>query len=187
MISILQGEIIEKNEDSIIIMCHGVGYEVFCISENFYLEDNIKIHIYHHMTAEKQSLFGFIDKFEKALFLKLTNVNKIGPKTGLNILQLGTSDVLKALQNNDVKFLQKAKGLGKKSAERLVLELGNGSLEDILNEKSSIAVKNDDAIYALRELGFRDKYIKDCLAGLPEHIQTTESIIKYFLQNQSIN
>lgn len=184
MISFLQGEIVEKNDDSIIVLCNGVGYEVFCNSDNFFLNDNVKIFVYHHMTAEKQSLFGFQDKFEKALFLKLTNVNKIGPKTGLSILHLGANEILQALQNNDVKFLQKAKGLGKKSAERLVLELGNGSLEDILNEKSSFALKNDDAIYALRELGFRDKYIKDCLAELPEHIQTTESIIKYFLQNQ---
>ena len=93
------------------------------------------------------------------------------------------SEVIAAFANNDVKFLQSAKGLGKKNAERLILEFGNGALEDILFQKSSHVQENVDVIYALNELGYRDKTIKDFLNKKPEHITDTASIIKYFLQN----
>ncbi len=183
MITYLKGNIIEVHENSINLLINKcVGYEIFTRA-SWHVNQEIEIYIYHHFGSDTQTLFGFQSLSEKALFLKLISLSKIGPKTALNILALGMQDILQAFANNDVKFLQKAKGLGKKNAERLILEFGNGALEDILFQKSSGSTENQDVIYALSELGYRDKTIKDFLNKKPEHISDTASIIKYFLQN----
>ncbi len=183
MIAYLKGHIIQTDTSKIILLVNQcMGYELFVINPQIELNSTQEFFVYHHQTAEQQSLFGFEQEKQKMLFLKLIGLSKIGPKTALNILRLGFDELLQAFANNDVKFLQKAKGLGKKNAERLILEFGNSALENILFAKSSAGEENMEVIYALKELGYRDRSIKDFLAKKPEHITDTASIIKYFLK-----
>ena len=135
MISFLEGKIVDKEGDSIVIDVNGVGYEVLVSSHTLnsiqYDNERIKILTYMQVKEDGICLFGFISKEEKNMFLKLINVSGIGPKTAIGILSgISLSDLVKAIVTQDVKMLCTIKGLGKKSAERLLVELKDQDMPD---------------------------------------------------------
>ncbi len=143
MISFLVGVIEEKNEDSVVLDVNGVGYEL-AISKNTFLTlpaqgETIKLLTFMSVREDGVSLYGFSGKEEKDLFLKLTTVSGIGPKMAMSVLSgLTLSDLIIAIIKEDLRTLSSIKGLGKKTAERMCLELKDklSPVGEIPNEPS---------------------------------------------------
>lgn len=151
---------------------NGVGYEVVCSGAAFSRLSGVKkgeegeVYTYLQVKEDGISLFGFSDPKEKALFLRLTSVQLVGAKTAIGILStLRPEEVMEAIATADVKRLCTVKGLGKKTAERIVLELhGKISVDELLgdtgepapkvNKNSTLAREDEDAVSALTGLGF---------------------------------
>lgn len=176
MIAHLSGEITEKLNNSAIIDVHGVGYEVILTNvdlERFELKNSVKIYTYHALRENAEELYGFSSLAAKRLFELLISVNGVGPKAAMNILSLGApEEVRNAIANTDAAYISKASGVGKKSAERVIVDLRDkvglpskyGSSESNLDFVSH-APANDEALDALIALGFP---LKEATAALAE-------------------
>mgnify|MGYP003301549837 CR=1 FL=1 len=170
MIAYLRGRVMAITEETAILDVNGVGYEAYCSGEAFRkitIGEIAELYTYLQVKEDGVSLFGFASPKEKELFLKVTSVSGVGPKLGISILTgMSADEVAVAIQTADVKRLSKVKGLGKKTAEKLVLELHgkisaaevmSASGEDLTatptpNEKLSPV--DEDAVAALMNLGF---------------------------------
>lgn len=149
MISFLIGTIEEKQENLLIMNVGGVGYELSVSSNTLQTlpmqGENIKIFTYMAVREDGVYLFGFSTKEERDIFFKLISVNGIGPKMAISILSgLALSDLIMAIINQDHKLLSKIKGLGKKTAERLCLELKDKLSISGNAENSSFEVDYDE-------------------------------------------
>ena len=127
MIAHLFGTITEKLPASVIIDVHGVGYELILSApdaERINLGDEVKFYTFHSLRENAEDLYGFTSLAAKKLFEMLISVNGIGPKAAISILSLGTpEEVRNAIANTDAAFISKAAGVGKKSAERVIVDL----------------------------------------------------------------
>ena len=161
MIAHIQGKIAEKFAGSVIVDVHGVGYEVIVPAGEFdsaTLGEEIKFYTYHHIREQSQELFGFSSLAAKKLFELLITVQGVGPKAGIAIMSLGESELVRnAIANEDSKFIQKAAGVGKKSAERVIVDLKDkvgtatayAATTDVATTPTS-----DEALEALIALGY---------------------------------
>lgn len=166
MIAFLKGFIEEKRTDSLLIDVQGVGYKVEVSNQTLeQLESagsEIKMLIYHHITDNDQRLFGFFLKEEKQLFEQLITVKGVGPKLGLTILSgLPASNLIAAITSGDAASLSRVPGIGKKTAERIIVELREklksfGATSSISDSGVNSGVL-DEAIQALIALGFKPK------------------------------
>jgi Holliday junction DNA helicase RuvA len=161
VIATLSGKVSEKLADLVVIDVGGVGYGLFATHEDqgkLKIGDSAKLYIYEHIRENSHDLFGFTTQDTKFLFEQLINVNGVGPKMGLNILSSGTAaEVRTAIANGDVKFIQAANGVGKKVAERVVVDLKDkvglaSSVEGIFT--SGAVASSDEAVQALVSLGY---------------------------------
>ena len=162
MIAHVEGKVVEKFAGSIIVDVQGVGYEVQVSLGDFeaaHLDTETKFHTYHHVREQSQELFGFSSLAAKKLFELLITVQGIGPKAALAILSLGPAEqVRNAIANSDTAYITKASGVGKKSAERVVVDLSDkvglpthyGSAQPIQTALNT----NDEALEALIALGY---------------------------------
>src|SRR3954452_21204456 len=128
MIASLQGALLEKRPNQIVVDVHGVGYDVVIpISTYSALPDagaNVKLQVHTHVREDAIALFGFLTGEEKTLFEKLISVSGIGPKLGISVLSgLAAPDLASAIRSGDIQKLTRIPGVGKKTAERMVLEL----------------------------------------------------------------
>jgi Holliday junction DNA helicase RuvA len=175
MIARLTGVLEEKTPEQLLVDVHGVGYQVFVSLQTFYrlpaLHERVSLHIYTHLREDALQLFGFSDEKEKASFLLLKGVSGIGPRLALNILSgIPVAELENALRASDVTRLVAVPGVGKKTAERLVIELREkvGSLEDGLPGVSGEqAAFSAEATSALVNLGYRraeaEKAVREAL------------------------
>ena len=127
MIGYLTGKILEKNPPEILLEVGQVGYEILCPMSTFYaIGDSAAISLHTHLSIKEDahSLYGFASKDEKILFKELIRVSGVGPKVALAILShLDTSSLLHAVDNEDDALLAKTPGIGKKTAQKLIVEL----------------------------------------------------------------
>ncbi|WP_024746972.1 Holliday junction branch migration protein RuvA [Levilactobacillus namurensis] len=173
MYEYLRGTVAAVTPDHIVVDVNGVGYLVNTANPYRYTEDQtVTIYVYQAVSDTAQTLYGFADFAEKQLFLKLINVSGIGPKSALAILANPDHDgLMMAIKTNDVSFLTKFPGVGKKTAGQLVLDL-QGKLDDLtpatssqLFEPEAVATGEgnpqlDDCLAALAALGYREAAIK---------------------------
>lgn len=192
MIATLRGIISEQDITSVVIECGGVGYGVLVTSADhaaMTLGQEHKLYIYENIKEDAHDLIGFKSKDSKALFQQLLTVKNVGPKGALAVLDIGSADTVRAaIAGGDVKLLQSAKGVGKRAAEQIVVELRDkvgapvGSAAEDLIGRSGIN-QNDEALQALVALGYSDA---DAQAAL-QHIDSTlstEDRIKHALKGQ---
>ena len=180
MIAYLEGEILRKFKNSFIVKTNGVGYLIYATTDTISnISEHCEFYIYSNIKEDAFELYGFESLEDKEFFEKLISVNKVGPKTALNILELGVQKGQSAINNADIDFLKKASGLGKKGAERIVLEL-KGKLAFVEDIETGIP---EDVFVALSNLGYKRKQVEIVLAQNSQHNQSVESIIKFFLQN----
>jgi Holliday junction DNA helicase RuvA len=147
MIASLRGELLEKHPNQIIVDVHGVGYDVAIpISTYSALPDagaEVRVQVHTHVREDAIALFGFITADEKALFEKLISVSGIGPKLGISVLSgLAAADLASAIRSGDIQKLTRIPGVGKKTAERIVLELRD---KVVVGGSASAPVANDKA------------------------------------------
>jgi Holliday junction DNA helicase RuvA len=184
MIAHLSGQLFKKSTQSVIIEAGGIGYEVFVPLSTFYTlpeaGERVNLNIFTHVREDALILFGFSTRLEKELFLMLISVSGIGPKLSVNILSgIGPQDLLKAMARGDAVRLQAIPGVGKKTAERIALELKDratqilGREEIPLEPVTEAADKRliDDSLSALLNLGYSRKS-----AG--RAIEKAQSVIK---------
>ena len=183
MIAHISGKIVEKFAGSVIVDVAGVGYEVIVPTNEFeraVLGDDIKFYTYHNITDRSQELFGFSSLAAKKLFELLITVQGIGPRSGIAIMSLGeTEDVRNSIACEDAKFIQKASGVGKKSAERVILDLKDKvgmaiSKPDGVGD--SIILASDEALEALIALGFNLNDATKVLEQIPRDLPTEERV-----------
>ena len=188
MIAYLEGKIIKKTLKSIILLCEKVGYLIYSnnkilskINEN----QEYQLYVHNHIREDQNDLYGF-ETFEDLEFFKqLISVSGIGPKVGLEICNIDTNKFKSAILNEEIEFICKVPGIGKKTAQRLVLELKGkinfDKLESTISEDAHLF--NEDIIDALSKLGYQRKNIISSLKKLPENLKKEEEIITYFLKN----
>jgi Holliday junction DNA helicase RuvA len=177
MYSYLKGTVTEINPNSVTIDINGVGYEVLTPNPyEFKLEQIEKAHIYHHVREDLNVLYGFKQKEEKSLFIKLLSVKGIGPKSAIAILATGNvNDVIAAIELGNAKFLNKFPGIGPKASQQIILDL-KGKLnlaEDSFVKSNSISEVEE----ALQSLGYKSKEIKKALKDL-DPSKNTEQLLK---------
>ena len=190
MIAHISGKIAEKFNGSIIVDVSGVGYEVIVPQYEYdkaILDNSIKLYTYHHIREQSQELFGFSSLAAKKIFELLITVQGIGPKAGIAIMSLGDYEqVRNAIANEDSKYIQKANGVGKKSAERVIVDLkdkvGLATSYNAEEEKVDNNVAGDEALEALVALGFNLKDAILSLKDIPEDLSVSERV-KIALKN----
>lgn len=187
MIALLNGEIIKKELDSIILLNAGIGYRIFTTqreSSSLNLNSEAKLWIHENIKEDKHDLFGFSNIEELELFEKILSVNGAGPKASLAVLNIGPIAELKsALTSSNAKYIQRASGVGKKLAERLILEL-SGKLSQTALEPDSGNLKyneDDEAFQALVSLGYSPKDASKALDKIDSSL-TTQERLKLALQ-----
>lgn len=191
MIAHVFGKVAEKFNGSLVIDVHGVGYEVSVATNDFdavILDQEVKFYTYHHVREQSEELFGFSSLAAKKLFEMLITVQGVGPKAALAILSLGDAEqVRNAIANADSSFVQKASGVGKKTAERVVVNLSDkvglpthyGRTEAPLQTELNTS---DEALEALMALGYTladaTKALENVDVNLPTAQRVTEALKK---------
>lgn len=186
MISGLRGRIIEKDLDSIIIDVNGVGYKVFVSNStleevnNINQEEEIFIHTYLAVRETALDLYGFTNIDDEKLFKLLLTISGIGPKSAITIMSSITKDMIEeSIAQNDAKYLSKISGIGKKTAEKILIGLKDkmGAIESSTNTSDSTV-----AIDALVALGYSDRDSREIIRSIDVKDKNTEEIIKEALK-----
>jgi Holliday junction DNA helicase RuvA len=185
MIAHVSGVIVEKFSSLVIVDVHGIGYEVQVANGDFdaaELESSAKFYTYHHIREQSQELFGFSSLTAKKLFEMLITVQGVGPKAALSILSLGDSELVRnSIASGESAFLSKAVGVGKKTAERVVVDLSDKVGHAIRSDVNAIGqsnyiVANDEALEALMALGYNLGDATKSLEGISTELSTAERV-----------
>ena len=193
MIGYIKGNLLYHTDSTVVIENNGIGYEITCSSSAFEKVVNEKKGELFTYTAVREDgiyLYGFINLEEKNMFLKLITVSGIGPKLAISILSgISLQALALAIATSDVKTLSKIKGCGKKTAERIIVELrekisAEGSETELPKEELPSSDEENDAVIALMSLGFTKKEsvqaVKGAMSGGAKNIN---DIITYALRS----
>jgi len=205
MIGLLRGILLEKQPPEILLDVSGVGYEIQLPMSSFYPLPNVgeEAVVYTHFVVREdaQLLYGFADKHERAMFRELIKVNGVGPKLALAILSgMSANQFVQCINNDAVSTLVKLPGVGKKTAERLVVEmkdrLKNWGGSDLLTpESDKLAMTNDfentfvsgnakdEAISALIALGYKPNVAEKTIQQIYQEGMDCEDLIRHSLKN----
>jgi holliday junction DNA helicase RuvA len=182
MIAYLHGKVAEKGLENAVIDVNGIGYGVFMTSEDIgsiSLNETVKLHIYEHVREQAYDLFGFCEVENKQFFQQLLDVNGVGPKMALSLMSLGSSaNIRGAIAEGNVKYLQGASGVGKRLAERVVVELKD-KVGLVASEDSTSFLqtnKDDEAYQALLGLGFNPNDASRALTKVDSKLPTEERV-----------
>ena len=193
MIGWLSGQVVDKhNHGKLVVDVNGVGYDVETSLPTFFQveskEGSIGLHIHTIVREDALLLYGFLDKDERALFRALIKVNGVGPKMAIAILSsISPDDFIRCIQQKDTALLTKLPGIGKKTAERLVVEMKDSLLlipkmsnnQDI---KVSFIREQDEAIKALESLGYKSQEAIRAINKIDDGNKTCEQLIRQALQ-----
>lgn len=164
MIVFIEGILREKNPARVVIAANGVGYEVFITLSTYEdlpsCQEQVRLHTYHAVREDAETLYGFSTHNECAFFARLLSVSGIGPTLALNILSgLPIATLCRAIADNDTTLISRIKGVGKKTAERMVLELRDkitpfyAATEETTSQDAD---RVNDAVLALIALGYKN-------------------------------
>lgn len=185
MIAHIFGIVAEKFSGSVIVDVSGVGYEINVAAGDYdatTLEQKVKFYTYHHIREQSQELFGFSSLAGKKLFEMLITVQGVGPKAALAILGLDTAETVRnAIANADSAYLAKASGVGKKTAERVVVDLSDKVGLPIVYRQQHQPVQtelntSDEALEALIALGYNLADATKALEGIDTDLSTSERV-----------
>lgn len=186
MIASIRGQVLESDGSSVVVDVQGVGYQVFCTRaclSTFGTGDTVQITIFTEVKEDSIKLYGFADRLEKQVFILLTLVKGIGPKSALDIVsRIDARELLRLIGSGDLNTLQGVKGIGKKTAERVIVELKDKVGEYALEQQSASASLSheteplQDAISALQALGFTKKDAEGAVSKIQKTgVQLTDS------------
>jgi len=186
MIAHLKGKLTHKSPIEISIDVNGIGYQVFVPLSTFYalpeLGDEVFLSVHTHMREESLKLFGFYTFDEKMIFEKLITINKVGPKLALTILSgMSPAELFSTIESNDIGRLSAIPGIGRKTAERLILEMRD-KMDGLSLKFATIKDSSpqnglfDDALSALVNLGYKKSQAENALKKVWEKEETESSI-----------
>jgi len=187
MIGYLNGEVVVIDNPSIVIDVAGVGYNVVAskdVLEKAEINSKLKLFIYTHVREDLLQLYGFLYPSELKLFKSLISVSGIGPKTAMNIFSVGSRDsIIEAIIKGDVSFFRDVPRLGKKNAQKIIIELKSklGSVEDLDLTKIDIK-ENSEVIAALKTFGFSSREALGAVKSIKGEGKTTEEKIRMALK-----
>jgi Holliday junction DNA helicase RuvA len=193
MIGKLTGVILEKNPPEILLEVNGIGYEILCPMSSFYAfgeDKNLALYTHLQVKEDAQTLYGFYTKDEKTLFRELIRVNGVGPKVALAILShLDGESLLNAVANEDDALLACTPGIGKKTAQKLIVELKDRLEKLTLTTKNHQKTNSENsnknkALQTLQALGFKPKEAEKMLGTKIDNTLTTEALVRIALKNK---
>jgi len=193
MIGWLNGQIVDKHQPGKLVLdVNGVGYDVETSLNTFFqLEQtnkNVGLHIHTVVREDALLLYGFLDKEERSLFRALIKVNGIGPKSAIAILSsISPAEFIQCIQQENAALLTKLPGIGKKTAERLVVEMRDSMKQfaesNNISMHSSVAMRSqDEAISALEALGYKPQEANKVVGKIDDGLKTCEQLIREALQ-----
>ena len=199
MISYIRGELVGIEKEKAVVDVGGVGYGVYMPEGSLNLlpatGSEIKIYTYLNVREDAMQLFGFLTKDDLEIFKLLIGVSGIGPKGGLNILSYLSGDELRfAVLSGDAKAISKAPGIGKKTAEKLIIELKDKlNVDDFLNQTSETPARpqgdavmgeiHAEAVQALVALGYESGESMRAVKAVGKEAGTVEEVLKEALKN----
>ena len=192
MIGYIKGKLLSYSNGTVVLENNGIGYEITCSASVYQdLLNNKGGEVFTYLAVREDgiSLYGFINPEEKEMFLKLISVSGVGPKMGITVLSnMSLKDLAIKIASRDVKGLSSIKGLGKKTAERIILELRE-KMEDVETDSAEVPLANkievdNDAVIALMSLGFnKTESVKVLTEGIEKGVSGLENLIAYALKN----
>ena len=187
MISHLRGTIIEITEKYIVLDVQGIGYKVFCSTDTLAgLREGIEASLSTYLAVREDALdlYGFISNEEKGFFEMLISVSGIGPKGALGILGQTSVETLKqAIGTGDTSYLTKVSGIGRKTAEKVVLELRDKLRAHVTMKEGPGSLRSEsDVVEALKSLGYSPNEARDTLKEIPDSIVGTNARTKEALK-----
>ena len=194
MFAFLNGILRAKYDGIALIECGGIGYEVVVTNSAYCnlpeIDENVKVYTYLHLREDEIMIFGFESMEEKNLFLRLITVSGVGSKTAIQILSgIKQSDLVNAIVGNNVQLIANIKGIGKKTAERIILELKDKlnpydyvlPLFDKRDESNPTAI--NDAVMVLTSLGISKQQASILARKVAESTDNAEQIVAKALRN----
>jgi Holliday junction DNA helicase RuvA len=177
----LSGVLAEKNPPQVVVVAAGVGYEVDVPMSTFYhlprVGDPVELLVHMVVREDAHLLFGFLTANERAAFRQLLKVNGVGPKVALSVLSgLSVDDLAAAVVSEDAARLTKVPGIGKKTAERIVLELRDKLPVAVALVKTSGGAQTGDVLNALTGLGYNEREAQAAVKQLPPDLPLADSI-----------
>lgn len=188
MIGLIKGKVILKDGSELIIDVNGVGYRVL-VSErllaNIDEKTEIQVFTYTYVKEDTLDLFGFQDLADLKLFKNLISVNGVGPKTAMTIFSFSTrEEIVNAVLKGDVSFFTRIPRLGKKNAQKIIIELKSKFKDDSsLDLNADEKEENKEVFEALRTFGFSHKEIAEALKNIDPKVNTSDEKIKLALKN----
>ncbi|MGH8283513.1 MAG: Holliday junction branch migration protein RuvA [Gammaproteobacteria bacterium] len=190
MIGFLRGQLLRRQPPHLLIEVHGVGYEVEAPMSTFYSlpEAGAEVQLYTHLVVREDAhiLFGFGSETERRLFRALIRVNGVGPRLALTILSgISVDNFVRCVHDNDTAALTRLPGIGRKTAERLVVEMrdrldeASGGVTTVMGEMSP----REEALSALVSLGYKPQEASRMLQAIKETDISSEEFIRRALQN----
>jgi len=181
MIRLLTGTVVATEKQSLILLVNAIGYQVF-VPPSLLASENkeLTLHIHSHIKEDQFSLFGFSQRNELEFFEQLLSINGVGPKMALSILDMPISTIQNAIVSEDVKTLSTVPGIGKKKAERIILELKN-KIDPVAASESASSI-HPDVFITLETLGYKRHHVQKILSEVEEEIIDTEEWIRVFLK-----
>ncbi|HCB35608.1 MAG: Holliday junction DNA helicase RuvA [Candidatus Taylorbacteria bacterium RIFCSPHIGHO2_02_49_25] len=183
MISYISGAVIEKSARFVVVDAGGIGYRVFVTDDTLQLlkaGTTVTLKTHHVVREDAEELFGFLEEEDLKLFELLLGVPGIGPKTALNILNVATPETLRrSIMSGETAYLTKISGIGRKTAEKIMVELkdklGRGEEGETLQEEV-------DVLEALKSLGYSHVEAREALHAVPKEIFGTSGKVKHALK-----
>lgn len=191
MISYLKGKVFSKAEKTIILLINNVGYQIYLapnLLERIKLEQELAFYIFPHIKEDGWDFYGFETEEDLDFFKLLLTVSGIGPKSALNIVSgAKINDIKKAIVSGDDLVFQKITGVGKKTAEKIIVELKNKITPDFIREKASIGGTEENlgdwqTIEALVSLGYNEYQVRNAVKKIPAEIISVNERIKEALK-----
>ncbi len=186
MIASITGTITAKGDRFLVVEAGCIGYQVFATLSTLgkYKEgDTATFLTYHHVSETANDLYGFVTMEEVGFFDALLGISGIGPKTALNVMSVSRLEELKnAIRNNDATILTKVSGIGKKTAERIVLELA-GKLELVAGGVEAVSGEDGTVVDVLVSLGYTRSQARDAVRNVPSSITGVSKRVREALKN----
>lgn len=203
MISSIKGNLIEINENNVVVEVNDIGFLVFIPTSSFTelpkIGEEVKLFTYMNVKEDEISLYGFLVKEDREMFLRLISVNGVGPKGALNIISnFGYERLINIISNEDSKLLSTVSGIGSKTASKICIELadkvrklrfGNKINKDKFTNGSNDKINNirDEVMLALTKLGYKESKVKDIVLSIEiDENEKVSNILKEVLKNMSV-
>lgn len=186
MFATIEGTITYRDETFAIVENAGIGYKVFLTSYALgktALIERVRLHVYTYVREDSLALYGFLERGELKMFELLLSVSGIGPKAALGILAIADPKTIRAaIIQKDPSVLTRVSGIGKKTAERVILDLGN-KIEDLPEQETQSVLGDNEVLDALTAMGYSIYEAREAVKRIPQTITDTGEKIKYALKN----